>query len=105
MTIPFDSEQLHGLLILAQDKRPDARAHLAVRMGDMILGTDLGSMSARERELAEEILQRLLHDLEMPIRRALAERLAAEGVAPRRLIVQLAMLKNVRVVASQNAAC
>ncbi len=90
MTIPFDSEQLHGLLILAQDKRPDARAHLAVRMGDMILGTDLGSMSARERELAEEILQRLLHDLEMPIRRALAERLAAEGVAPRRLIVQLA---------------
>jgi len=90
MTTPFDSEQLQGLLILAQDKRPDARAHLAVRMGDMILGTDLGSMSPRERELAEEILQRLLHDLEMPIRRALAERLAAEGVAPRRLIVQLA---------------
>ncbi|MBI3503339.1 MAG: DUF2336 domain-containing protein [Proteobacteria bacterium] len=90
MTVPFDSEQLRGLLVLAQDKRPDARAHLAVRMGDMILGTDLGSMTARERELAEEILQRLLHELEMPIRRALAERLAAEGVAPRRLIVQLA---------------
>ena len=90
MTVPFDTEQLRGLLVLAQDKRPDARAHLAVRMGDMILGTDLGSMSARERELAEEILQRLLHELEMPIRRALAERLAAEGVAPRRLIVQLA---------------
>jgi len=90
MTTPIDSEQLHGLLVLAQDKRPDARAHLAVRMGDIILGTDLGAMTARERELAEEILQRLLHELEMPIRRALAERLAAEGVAPRRLIVQLA---------------
>ncbi|MBI1244709.1 MAG: DUF2336 domain-containing protein [Alphaproteobacteria bacterium] len=90
MTIPFDTEQLQGLLILAQDKRPDSRAHLATRMGDMILGTNLAAMSARERELAEEILQRLLHDLEMPIRRALAERLAAEGVAPRRLIVQLA---------------
>lgn len=90
MTTPFNSEQLQSLLILAQDKRPDSRAHLATRMGDMILGTNLGAMSARERDLAEEILQRLLHDLEMPIRRALAERLAAEGVAPRRLIVQLA---------------
>ncbi len=90
MTTPFDSTQLQGLLLLAQDKRPDARAHLATRMGDMILGTDLGAMSARERELAEEILQRLLHQLEMPIRRSLAERLAQEDVAPRNLIVQLA---------------
>jgi uncharacterized protein (DUF2336 family) len=90
MTSPFDSTQLQGLLILAQDKRPDARALLATRMGDMILGTDLGAMSARERELAEEILQRLLHQLEMPIRRSLAERLAREDSAPRHLIVQLA---------------
>ncbi|MBL8654431.1 MAG: DUF2336 domain-containing protein, partial [Alphaproteobacteria bacterium] len=86
----FGQEQLHGLLLLAQDKRPESRAALAARMGDIILGTDLGDMSARERELAEEILQRLLHDLEMPIRRALAERLATEDVAPRKLIVQLA---------------
>ena len=90
MTIAFDSAQLQGLLILAQDKRPDARAQLATRMGDMILGTDLGGMTARERELAEEILQRLLHQLEMPIRRSLAERLAHEDAAPRHLIVQLA---------------
>jgi uncharacterized protein (DUF2336 family) len=59
-------------------------------MGDMILGTKFGAMSARERDLAEDILQRLLHDLEMPIRRALAERLASEDIAPRKLIVQLA---------------
>jgi uncharacterized protein (DUF2336 family) len=90
MSPAFDSTQLQGLLVLAQDKRPDARAQLATRMGDMILGTDLGGMTARERELAEEILQRLLHQLEMPIRRSLAERLAHEDAAPRHLIVQLA---------------
>jgi uncharacterized protein (DUF2336 family) len=76
MNSGFDSTELHSLLVLAQDKRADASAQLAKRMGDMILGTDLGGMSARERELAEEILQRLLHQLEMPIRRSLAERLA-----------------------------
>ncbi|MCA3248207.1 MAG: DUF2336 domain-containing protein [Tagaea sp.] len=85
-----DYEQLQGLLLLAQDKRPESRASLAARMGDLILGDEFGAMSARERDLAEDILQRLLHDLEMPIRRALAERLAPEGVAPRKLIVQLA---------------
>jgi uncharacterized protein (DUF2336 family) len=85
-----EHEQLHGLLLLAQDKRPEGRASLAARMGDMILGTEFGAMSARERDLAEDILQRLLHDLEMPIRRALAERLASEDIAPRKLIVQLA---------------
>jgi uncharacterized protein (DUF2336 family) len=90
MTTPLDSTNLQSLLVLAQDKRLDARADLATRMGDIILGTDLGAMSARERELAEEILQRLLHQLEMPIRRSLAERLAQEDVAPRALIVQLA---------------
>jgi len=90
MTTPFDSTQLQGLLRLAQDKRPDARAHLATHMGDIILGTDLDALSARERELAEEILQRLLHQLEMPIRRSLAERLAQEETAPRNLITQLA---------------
>lgn len=90
MNSGFDSTELHSLLVLAQDKRADARAQLATRMGDMILGTDLGGMSARERELAEEILQRLLHQLEMPIRRSLAERLAQEDAAPRHLIVQLA---------------
>jgi uncharacterized protein (DUF2336 family) len=83
-------EQLQGLLLLAQDKRPESRASLAARMGDMMLGTEFGAMSARERDLAEDILQRLLHDLEMPIRRALAERLASEDIAPRKLIVQLA---------------
>jgi uncharacterized protein (DUF2336 family) len=85
-----EHEQLQGLLMLAQDKRPEGRASLAARMGDMILGTEFGAMSARERDLAEDILQRLLHDLEMPIRRALAERLASEDIAPRKLIVQLA---------------
>jgi uncharacterized protein (DUF2336 family) len=85
-----EHEQLQGLLLLAQDKRPEGRASLAARMGDMILGTEFGAMSARERDLAEDILQRLLHDLEMPIRRALAERLASEDIAPRKLIVQLA---------------
>jgi uncharacterized protein (DUF2336 family) len=85
-----EHEQLQGLLLLAQDKRPESRASLAARMGDMMLGTEFGAMSARERDLAEDILQRLLHDLEMPIRRALAERLASEDIAPRKLIVQLA---------------
>ena len=53
MNSGFDSTELQSLLVLAQDKRADARAQLATRMGDMILGTDLGGMSARERELAE----------------------------------------------------
>ena len=47
-------------------------------------------LSDRERALMTDILHQLVHDVEMTVRRALAERLAMLPSAPRELIVELA---------------
>src|ERR1700759_1112530 len=47
-------------------------------------------LNPRERELMNEILRRLTHDVEMAIRISLAERLADDAAAPHDLIVLLA---------------
>jgi uncharacterized protein (DUF2336 family) len=49
-----------------------------------------GDLTDEERGLAIEALRRLIHEVEVSIRRALADRLAAEARAPRELILALA---------------
>ncbi|HEY0526226.1 MAG TPA: DUF2336 domain-containing protein [Stellaceae bacterium] len=68
---------------------------MAGRKALMTTVTDLffeqgGTLSDRERTLMTEILRQLIHDVEMSVRLALAERLARQPAAPRELVTALA---------------
>lgn len=77
------------LLALARDKTVAARTLLAETVSDLFFQNN-NALTERERALMTDILRQLIHDVEMPIRRTLAERLADQPNAPRELIVELA---------------
>jgi uncharacterized protein (DUF2336 family) len=77
------------LLALARDKSAPSRGELLEAIGDLFLGKH-GVLSDRERELMTDILRRLIHEVEMSVRRDLAERLSTEPAAPRELVRVLA---------------
>jgi uncharacterized protein (DUF2336 family) len=78
-----------ALQTIAGDRTPAGRRRLADAIGEFYVatGTDL---SEREQVLAVDILLHILHDAEIEVRQALAERLADEPNAPHGLIVMLA---------------
>jgi uncharacterized protein (DUF2336 family) len=81
--------EMQALLDLARDKSVDGRTRLVEIVGDLFFGgrrvlTDI------ERGLMTEILRRLINDVELSVRKALAERLAREPDAPAELIQILA---------------
>jgi uncharacterized protein (DUF2336 family) len=78
---------LEELLDLARDKSVAARTRLAETVGDLYFD-DSKVLSERERALMGDILRQLLHDVEMSIRRTLAERLADQPSAPRELVLE-----------------
>jgi uncharacterized protein (DUF2336 family) len=84
-----DSARIRELVVLARDSAPAARARLVAGIGD-IMFDEADPASAREKELAADILRYLVHEAETAVRRALADRLAREPKAPRDLIVALA---------------
>ena len=77
------------LLDLARDKTAAARRLLAETVSDLFFD-DTKVLTERERALMIDILRRLIHDVEMSIRRTLAERVADRPAAPRELVVELA---------------
>ena len=77
------------LLDLARDRSVASRTRLVETVSDLFFDKK-STLSDRERALMTEILRRLIHDIEMSVRRTLAERLAAEPDAPSELITQLA---------------
>lgn len=83
------SDQVNGLLHLAQDNAAESRRLLLENISDLFLSPE-GRLSERERALMNDILSKLLGSVEMEIRRDLAERLAVSQQAPRELIAQLA---------------
>lgn len=80
---------LNKLIALARDKSAAARKRLVQIMGDLFFGNGT-VLTLEERQLMLDILHRLIHDVEMSVRRALAERLAIEPDAPYELIRTLA---------------
>jgi uncharacterized protein (DUF2336 family) len=78
-----------ALFALARDKSAGGRQALFETVRDLFLDTG-PTVSERERALMGEIIRHLVHDLEMALRRDLAERLAERADTPRALIVQLA---------------
>jgi uncharacterized protein (DUF2336 family) len=84
-----DSERIRELVALARDSAPAARARLVDGIGDLMFD-EVEPASAREKDLATDILRFLVREAEAAVRRALADRLAREPKAPRDLIVALA---------------
>ncbi len=82
-------DPLQALLDLAQQRAQESRTRLFENMTDLFLSPE-NRLTERERAMMEDILAKLLHDLEMTVRRDLAERLAAKEEAPRELVRLLA---------------
>lgn len=81
--------ELDELLALARDKSVDGRARLVQTVGDLFFETD-ADLSDRERALMTEILRQLIHEVEMSVRKQLADKLADNPKAPTELITTLA---------------
>jgi uncharacterized protein (DUF2336 family) len=80
---------MRQLLALAHDRSAESRRILFENISDLFVSAE-GRLSERERTLMGSIVSHLVHEVEMPVRRALAERLASASHAPHELIVTLA---------------
>ncbi|MGF1594765.1 MAG: DUF2336 domain-containing protein [Kiloniellaceae bacterium] len=82
-------QDLHSLLRLALDKSIEGREQLTARIAQLSLERE-HLLSDQERDLIFEILDKLIHEFELPIRERLADRLSRNPAAPRALVVALA---------------
>src|SRR3546814_334797 len=83
------SEDVTYLLRLARDKSIEGRKQLVAIVSDLffVKGT---ALTAHECALMTDILKKLINDVAVPIRRALAERLSLAPSAPHEVVVALA---------------
>jgi uncharacterized protein (DUF2336 family) len=83
------SEDVTYLLRLARDKSIDSRKQLVAIVSDLFF--DKGTaLTAHERALMTDILKKLINDVAVPVRKALADRLSLVPSAPHDVIVALA---------------
>jgi len=80
---------LQHLLNLALDKSLEGRRTLTATIGDLF-GEEDRVLTERERALMTDILNKLIHECEMAVRRDLSERLAQAPNPPHDLILRLA---------------
>lgn len=81
--------EMQELLNLAQDGSHDGRSKLVQAVGNLYF-EDGQPHGARERDLMTDIMGQLIHDVEVSVRKALADRLADECDAPSNLVTILA---------------
>lgn len=84
-----DSDQLQGLIDLARKRSREHRKILLENMTSLFLSSE-GRLTERELALMTDILNKLIHEVEMAVRVKLADRLADFEGAPHELIVNLA---------------
>jgi uncharacterized protein (DUF2336 family) len=84
-----EAEALRRLMELARDRTRTAQRILVENMTDLYVSAD-SRLSERERALMNEILVKLVREMEFAVRKALAERLAGEPNAPREIVRLLA---------------
>lgn len=87
-----NSEQVldyQDLLRLARDRSHKSRTALFEAISDLVTSEER-TLTAKDRELMQDIIANLIEDVELSVRRKLAERLAEKTGAPRELIVCLA---------------
>lgn len=82
-------QDLRSLLKLALDKSIEGREQLTARIAQLSLERE-HMLSDQERDLIFDILDKLIHEFEVPIRKRLADRLSRNPAAPRALLVALA---------------
>lgn len=83
------NEDISALFQMARDKSSAGRKALVNAVSDLFFNnTDV--LSDREKALMTDILRQIIHDVEMSVRRELAERLAEAKQAPHELILTLA---------------
>jgi uncharacterized protein (DUF2336 family) len=80
---------LAQLQLLARERLPGKRQDLLRALADAFFET-VPTLGAKERALFDDIIERVLEDVEPLARRELAERLAASPDAPHRTVVRLA---------------
>lgn len=80
---------LRDLVTVAKSNEPAHRNLLAESLGKIVL-SEGRTLSEAEQNLVYDILRRLVHDVEMRIRRGLAETLSDRDDTPRDLVVTLA---------------
>lgn len=83
------SEELDLLLQMARDKTSSGRQALMSAVSDLFFN-EHSVLSDRERALMSDILRQIIHDVEMSVRRELADRLVTSGKAPHDLVMALA---------------
>lgn len=88
MTVSAQPE-LEELLQIARDKSSAGRQRLTELVGDLFLDRHQ-TVGDRERSLMIEILRKLIHDVEVHVRKALAERFATSPDSPTELVRDLA---------------
>ncbi len=81
--------QMAGLVALARRHNADGRRVILENVADLFLSPE-GRLNERESALMTDILHKLVHDVEMTVRRSLSERLADVDDAPHELVVALA---------------
>ena len=84
-----EGEDLDYLFELARDKTVAGRRMLVATIGDLFFAQN-EVLTDREKSLMTEILRQLIHDVEITVRRALADRLAEQPTAPPDLVRALA---------------
>ena len=83
------NEDVSALFQMARDKSAAGRKSLVNAVSDLFFNnTDV--LSDREKALMTDILRQIIHDVEMSVRRELAERLSDASQAPHELILALA---------------
>jgi uncharacterized protein (DUF2336 family) len=88
MAVSPDTE-MQDLLDLARDKSASGKSQLAQVVGDLFFEGGR-VLNERERTLMTDFLRQLIQDVEISVRKALADRMAEESRAPRDLINILA---------------
>ena len=84
-----ESPQVSELLEMARDKSVGARMRLVDKIGD-VFSERATHLSEREHALMTDILEKLIKDFEMTVRRELSRRLADKPAAPADLVMMLA---------------
>lgn len=88
MTVVADQD-VQQLLELARNKSQEGRRMLVATISDLFEASG-ETLTERERALMSDILNKLIRDFEMKVRRELSERLARRGHAPREVVLMLA---------------
>ncbi len=89
MVEKHQDKELESLLKMAREKAAAGRKALANAVSDLFFG-NRDVLSDREKALMTDILRRIIHEVEISVRRQLGERLVDRNHVPRELIVMLA---------------